>query len=62
MNKDPIRCVACGVFIAYADMDSGKAQFDFTPDSFFTLERSEWLCPACVNKQTGREVRNDGQQ
>ena len=35
------RCSYCGLFVSYADFDSGAAKTDFTPDTAFTSERVE---------------------
>lgn len=42
-----IQCAACGKFISYAAIDAGEAKFEFTPDSHFGPEESEWVHRAC---------------
>lgn len=43
-----LRCDTCGKFIAYKDIESGKASHKMiTPDSEFTPEEFETLCPDC---------------
>lgn len=41
------RCPLCGRLISYADMDSGRAKYEFVPDSAFTAERSQWEHISC---------------
>jgi hypothetical protein len=43
-----IKCVYCGRFISYADMETGEALFYFEPDSDRGSERNEWTCKRCV--------------
>lgn len=50
-----IRCAECGRFISHADMQSGAARFDFTPDSHFGPEINEWTCPTCLGTGKARE-------
>ena len=43
-----IRCDKCGHFVSYEDIDNGKAIYSMiTPDSHFTKETYEGLCPTC---------------
>jgi hypothetical protein len=42
-----IKCINCGHFISYRDMESGAAYFYFEPDSDRGPEISEWTCAAC---------------
>lgn len=45
------KCVACGKFIPYSQMESGGgAEFYFIPDNHFGPERSEWTCAECVKR------------
>jgi len=44
------RCVCCGKFIAYKEMEGGGARFYFEPDSHKGPEISEWRCKQCVEK------------
>jgi uncharacterized protein with PIN domain len=41
------RCVACGRFIAYRDIEQGVAHYHFIPDSHFGPEEEWWECPEC---------------
>ena len=42
-----IKCDICGQFISYEDLENGKAVNEMvTPDSEFTTETFEALCPA----------------
>lgn len=43
-----VRCSGCGVFISYADIESGAAVHRFEPLSEFGPEVSEWSCPKCA--------------
>ena len=43
-----IRCSNCGRFVSYDDLDSGAAQVEFTPDTYFTVEEIEFFCRKCV--------------
>ena len=45
MNE--IRCVCCGRFIPYREIDDGKASFYFEPDSHKGPEISEWSHNVC---------------
>ena len=46
------RCDNCGHFIAYKDLGSSKATVrQLTPDSVYSVEEYEWLCPKCVAKE-----------
>ena len=55
MGEQPIKCISCGRFIPYSDMDPerGPASFYFEPDNEFGRERSEWTCAACVEPFPG---------
>lgn len=46
-----IKCADCGKFIPYADMESGLASFEYTPDSDRSTELCLWICNACVIKE-----------
>lgn len=51
------RCDGCGKFISYADLHTGRAVRDFTPDSPFGPERTEFICAKCnVPTPTEREL------
>ena len=43
-----IRCVVCGRFMSFAEVDNGG--YHFTPDSEFTEERSEFWHEQCVER------------
>ena len=49
--EPPIRCVGCGQFIGYADIDAGLCRFDFEPDSHFGPEVADWSCPKCSEQE-----------
>lgn len=45
------RCDYCGVFVSYADLDSGRASHNMiTPDSQYTSEEWETECAKCKDK------------
>lgn len=47
------KCAVCGRFVSYADLDSGKATHrEITPDSAYTYEEWETLCPEHVDPPT----------
>jgi hypothetical protein len=50
-----INCTQCGKFVSYADLDSGKAKYIFTPDSEFECEETIFLCRACTLKEYGED-------
>ena len=45
-----IRCSICGKFISYNDVDNGKAEVNFTPDTEYTIECTEFIHSDCLNK------------
>lgn len=49
-----IKCAACGKFIPYADMQSGRASFRHEPSSHFGPEVSEWTCAICEKREAER--------
>lgn len=49
-----IKCVSCGRFIGYAAMQSGRAAFEYTPDSEFTREVCDWRCAECEKRDADR--------
>jgi hypothetical protein len=51
-----IICVACGRFVALAEMQDGSAVFHFEPDSHKGPEVSEWTCAACVAKDRATTI------
>jgi len=50
------KCVSCGRFVSYKEMDKG-ASFHFIPDNEFGPEESEWTCTRCV-KEDGANHEN----
>ena len=46
-----IKCVACGKFIPYSDLEHGLASFHHEPSSLRGHEVNEWTCAACVIKE-----------
>lgn len=57
------KCDVCGKFISYADLESGKAsRFMITPDSDYSSERYETLCPKHnpPSPQPQRDVAGEG--
>ena len=40
-NPD-FKCIICGKYVSYKDIDSGKIKSKFTPDTEFTNERMEF--------------------
>lgn len=53
VEDNRVRC-HCGRWISFEDMQDGSARHEFTPDTHFTAERSEWTCRLCVMKETKR--------
>lgn len=45
-----IKCAACGHFIAYDDIHSGRADQSYVPDREFSRETLEFVCPTCFAK------------
>jgi hypothetical protein len=43
-----VRCISCGHFLSYAEMEDGSASFHFEPSSHFGPEVSEWRCAQCT--------------
>lgn len=47
-RNDWRKCVVCGRYVSYADLDSGAAKINMvTPDSYYTREEYETLCRKC---------------
>lgn len=45
------KCVECGQFVSYEDLETGRASRNMiTPDSYFSIERFETICGKCNNK------------
>lgn len=49
------KCVACGRFIPYREMEDRTARFYFEPDSIKGPEISEWTCAECVAAEAARD-------
>jgi rubredoxin len=49
MAEGPVKCAACGRFIA--DERLAASHNGFEPLSEFGPERSEWTCPECVERE-----------
>jgi len=50
INKNqPIRCSVCGKFIKYEDCSNGKVLVEFTPDTEYTTESTEFTHTKCLN-------------
>ena len=41
------RCGICGRFFSYLDIERGKITSDFTPDSAYTYEKTEFFHKKC---------------
>lgn len=53
MKAEVFRCDICGRFVSLSDLISGKASTKMvTPDTHFTAEEFETLCPKCKEKET----------
>ncbi len=48
-QTERVKCVACGRFVSYKEMEAGTASFRFEPDSHKGPEISEWTCARCNN-------------
>ena len=42
-----IRCVVCGRFIGWTEIEKKEASLEFTSDNAFSPEISEWTCGRC---------------
>lgn len=49
-----IRCVSCGKFISYHEIESNRAAFYHEPSSHFGPEVNEWTCAACEKRDAER--------
>lgn len=46
-----MRCEYCGKFIGYEEFNKGEAIVEsFTPDSHFTIEKTEMAHVKCMNR------------
>ena len=51
-GRDPeFRCVYCGKYVSYIDIQDKKVAVEFTPDSEFTTEKFEMYHVKCQNKE-----------
>ncbi len=49
-DSNVFKCEYCGKFISYREMDLGLATVtNFTPDSHFTIEKTEYAHTDCIN-------------
>lgn len=52
MNKMPKKCVCCGRFVAWRELeDGGGASADFIPDNYFGPETFAVRCKRCTEKE-----------
>ena len=51
MNKNPIKCSVCGKFISYKDITLRRVKVDYTPDSEYTTEKTEFWHLKCAKKK-----------
>ncbi len=50
-GRDPVfRCIVCGRYISYDDIPDNVNHY-FTPDTHFTIEKSEFGHKECVKKE-----------
>ena len=42
------RCQKCGKFISYKEIDEGKVKVDYTPDTEYTIECTEFAHLHCL--------------
>ena len=45
------KCSICGQFISYLDFDKGLVKSEFTPDSAYTSESTEFWHVKCEQKE-----------
>ena len=56
MLDDVLKCDACGRFIAWRDVESGKARHEMiTPSAYMTWETWDDLCPQCKQREENAE-------
>lgn len=46
MNK--IRCSICGKFISYLEIEKEKVKIEYTPDTEYTIEKTEFTHKKCI--------------
>lgn len=52
------KCTKCGKFLSYEELDSDNVKFEFTPDTEFSIESSEYYHLNCKNNDR-RKNSND---
>jgi hypothetical protein len=52
-----LKCSSCGQFISYNDIDLGKAEYEFIPDSEYTIEKIDHFCRKCNKKNNVKEEK-----
>lgn len=61
ISNSPLKCDDCGKFVAYADLDSGKARHTLvTPDSDYSAETFDTTCARCTKKERTNVDRPHG--
>lgn len=50
MNKDPIKCAGCGIFIKYQHIKNKKSEQFYEPDTEYTCEEIYFICDKCKDK------------
>ena len=49
------RCTICGRYISYSDIEKNKVKINFTPDTQFTIEKTEMTHKKCEVLTEGGE-------
>jgi hypothetical protein len=49
-HSNGIRCAICGRFVAYGALADGTAETEFTPETEYTRERTEFFHRSCVRR------------
>jgi len=44
-----IRCGVCGKFIGFKEFDNNEIKTEYTPDSYYTVEKIEHNHKRCIN-------------
>ena len=53
MDNKPIRCVKCGKYVSYRDIENCDAYRELaTPDSDYSIEIYETFCAKCYEDET----------
>jgi len=50
------RCIICGRYVSYDDIEAQKIKIDFTPDTEFTVEKTE-MTHSCCERQMWRDIQ-----